>query len=136
MYLSQEDYDHKLQDIKQTILKGLPGSMSMNYNSLNNIKKMIDNYKNLNKIDLQQNLKYFLLQILPYAKKYQIKLAIHPDDPANFNLFGIPRIVSSYEDFQFIAYISSIYQPYNGFTYCCGSLAANSLYFLNKFITF
>ena len=37
-------------------------------------------------------LKYFLERIMPVCNKYDIKMAIHPDDPA-WSVFGLPRII-------------------------------------------
>mgnify|MGYP002242629681 CR=1 FL=1 len=39
-----------------------------------------------------KNLKYFLERIMPVCDKYDINMAIHPDDPA-WSVFGLPRII-------------------------------------------
>lgn len=117
---------NELQVLKETILKGLPGSMVESYD-LEIFKTQLKKYKSIDNNALKQNLKYFLSKIGPTADKYNIKLAIHPDDPP-FEVFGIPRIVSNLKDFQ------DIYSYYpsnnNGVTLCVGSLASinNDIY--------
>ena len=36
-----------------------------------------------------------------FAEENNVKMAIHPDDPP-IPLFGVPRIVSTYDDYNFI----------------------------------
>ena len=49
-------------------------------------------------------------------------MAIHPDDPP-IPLFGLPRIVSTIDDYDFI--FKSCKSHSNGMTFCAGSLASN-----------
>ena len=72
--------------------------------------------------DLRANFKYFLDAIMPTCEKYNIKMGVHPDDPA-YDLFGLPRICKCEEDLVKIARMNS--SPYNGFTLCTGSLGSN-----------
>jgi len=46
------------------------------------------------------NLKYFLNQVLPIAEKWNVKLAMHPDDPPFSPIRGIARIMRSVENYQ------------------------------------
>ena len=50
-------------------------------------------------------------------------MCIHPDDPP-FDLFGIPRVVSTYEDLDFI--FKAIPSLSNGLTFCTGSLGVRT----------
>ena len=50
-------------------------------------------------------------------------MALHPDDPP-ISLFGLPRIVSNQEDYQFV--LDQYKSHNNGITFCTGSLASNS----------
>lgn len=44
---------------------------------------------------LWRNYEYFLRAVIPEAEKYQIKLALHPDDPPVSRLGGVSRIMTS-----------------------------------------
>jgi len=61
--------------------------------------------------------------LIVVAEENNIKMAIHPDDPP-IPLFGVPRIVSTYEDYKFI--LNSYNSKSNGMTFCSGSLASNA----------
>ena len=67
--------ENELQVLKETILKGLPGSMVESYD-LEIFKTQLNKYKSIDSNALKQNLKYFLSKIGPTADKYNIKLAI------------------------------------------------------------
>jgi len=109
-----------LNDMKFSIMGGLPAS-EKNY-SISEFKKMLDAYKNVKHNDLRENLRDFIRAIIPVAEENNVKMAIHPDDPP-IPLFGVPRIVSSHEDYKFI--LNSINSKSNGMTFCSGSLASN-----------
>lgn len=47
--------------------------------------------------ELWDNYEYFLKAVIPYAEKYGIKLALHPDNPPT-NLGNVSRIMTSYEN--------------------------------------
>lgn len=53
--------------------------------------------KTITKEELWQNYEYFIKAIVPYAEKYGIKLALHPDDPPR-DLGGVARIMKSAEN--------------------------------------
>ncbi len=72
--------------------------------------------------ELRANFKYFLDAIMPTCEKYNIKMGVHPDDPA-YDLFGLPRICKCEDDLVKIARMNK--SPYNGFTLCTGSLGSN-----------
>ena len=46
------------------------------------IKELFEMYKDIDDEKLFANLKYFLERIMPVCDKYDINMAIHPDDPA------------------------------------------------------
>ena len=48
--------------------------------------------------ELWANYEYFLKAVIPYAEKYGIKLALHPDDPPVPRLGDVERIMISYEN--------------------------------------
>jgi mannonate dehydratase len=80
-------------------------------------------YENINRDKLRENLSYFLNEICPIADECGVKLAIHPDDPP-FDILGLPRIVNSQEDFDYI--LSNADYASNGVCFCTGSLGASS----------
>lgn len=67
-------------------------------------------------------MKYFLDAILPICEKYEVKMAIHPDDPG-WSVFGLPRIITSGEALRRMVDMSP--SPCNGVTLCTGSLGTN-----------
>ena len=65
------------------------------------VKELFEMYKDVDDEKLFANLKYFLERIMPTCDKYNINMAIHPDDPA-WSVFG-----------------------HNGVTFCSGSYGTN-----------
>ena len=61
------------------------------------VKALFEIYKGVDNEALFANLKYFLEAIMPVCDKYDINMAIHPDDPA-WSVFGLPRIITSGEN--------------------------------------
>ena len=106
------------QAIADTILLGIPSEKKLD---IPGIKARLGHYADITREQLQQHLKYFLRQIVPVAEELGMKLAIHPDDPP-FDVLGLPRIVTGYEDIQFI--LQAVDSPANGICYCTGSLGA------------
>lgn len=47
---------------------------------------------------LWDNYEYFIKAVIPYAEKYDIQLALHPDDPPLALLGDVSRIMVSYEN--------------------------------------
>lgn len=86
------------------------------------IKELFEMYKDVDEEKLFENLKYFLSAIMPTCEKYDIKMAIHPDDPA-WPVFGLPRIVTNKENI--LRLVNSVDSPCNGITLCTGSLGSN-----------
>ncbi|MBQ9048877.1 MAG: mannonate dehydratase [Solobacterium sp.] len=86
------------------------------------IKEMFEAYKDVSADDLFDNLKYFLEKIMPVCNKYDIKMAIHPDDPA-WPIFGLPRIIINKENI--LRMCSMVDDPHNGVTFCSGSYGTN-----------
>ncbi|MCA5012119.1 MULTISPECIES: mannonate dehydratase [unclassified Enterococcus] len=79
-------------------------------------------YEGVTEEDLFENLKYFLLKVIPVCEEADVRLAIHPDDPP-WEIFGFPRITKNLSDLKRIMDI--IDSPYNGITFCTGSLGAD-----------
>ena len=45
------------------------------------LKKLFAQYASVSHEDLFRNLQYFLKAVIPMCEQYDVKLAIHPDDP-------------------------------------------------------
>lgn len=117
-----EEYFKKLTPIEiekltTNILQGVPGSLEVL--SLKDFKELLLRYSDINQDQLRQNLQYFLQAVVPEAENAGVKLCCHPDDPP-FSLFGIPRVVSTESDIEFL--LNAIDNPSNGITFCTGSL--------------
>jgi mannonate dehydratase len=69
--------------------------------------------------ELWQNLDYFLRRIVPVAEKWQVKLAMHPDDPPLSPIRGVGRIMRSVDNFQRL--LDLVPSPMNGITLCQGN---------------
>lgn len=89
---------------------------------LSRLKELFEMYKDVDDEKLFENLKYFLSAVMPTCEKYNIKMAIHPDDPA-WPVFGLPRIIVNKENI--LRMVNSINSPCNGVTLCAGSLGSN-----------
>jgi len=83
---------------------------------------LFDKYKGMDEEKLFLNLKYFLEAIMPVCEKYDVKMAIHPDDPP-WPIFGLPRIIRSKDHIK--RFLDLVDSPYNGLTLCTGSLGPN-----------
>jgi len=89
---------------------------------LEKVKELFEIYKNVDEEQLFANLKYFLDKIMPVCNKYDIKMAIHPDDPA-WSVFGLPRIIINQANIQRMMEMTN--DVHNGVTFCSGSYGTN-----------
>ena len=86
------------------------------------VKELFELYKDVDDEKLFENLKYFLEKIMPVCDKYNINMAIHPDDPA-WSVFGLPRIIINEENI--LRMMKMVDNPHNGVTFCSGSYGTN-----------
>lgn len=84
-------------------------------------KHLLAFYKDIDRDILRENLRYFLSAVMPVCEEWGIDLCIHPDDPP-FQMLGLPRIVTSGEDIDWL--LRAVDNPHNGLTFCAGSLSA------------
>jgi len=68
---------------------------------------------------LWETLEYFLKKVLPVAEKWNVKLAMHPDDPPLSPIRGVGRIMRSIENYQRL--LDIVPSPMNGITMCQGN---------------
>ena len=111
----------EIQRISDNMLKGLPGSEE-GY-SMEEFKAMLNTYKGIDANQLRSHLVQFLKEIIPLAEQLGIRMCIHPDDPP-FTLLGLPRIVSTQSDYQYI--FDQVPAISNGITFCTGSLGVRA----------
>lgn len=86
------------------------------------IKELFTLYRNVDEEKLFSNLKYFLEAIMPVCNRYDIRMAIHPDDPA-WSVFGLPRIITCLPNLERM--MKMVDDPHNGVTFCAGSYGTN-----------
>ena len=89
---------------------------------LGKVKELFEAYKDVTAEDLFNNLVYFLKAIMPVCNKYNINMAIHPDDPA-WRVFNLPRIITNKENI--LKMMKAVDDPHNGLTFCTGSLGTD-----------
>ena len=86
------------------------------------VKELFELYREIDEEKLFENLVYFLKRIMPVCEKYNINMAIHPDDPA-WSVFGLPRIVNNKENL--LRLMNAVDNRHNGVTFCTGSLGTS-----------
>ena len=82
------------------------------------VTSLFELYRDINEDQLFDNLVYFLKAIMPVCNKYDIRMAIHPDDPA-WSVFSLPRIITSEEGI--LRLMKAVDNIHNGVTFCSGS---------------
>ena len=88
---------------------------------LAHLPELMEAYQGMDHELMYANYKYFLDAVIPTCERYEVRLAVHPDDPA-FDLFGWPRVVSSKEGIQRVLDLNP--SPYNGLCLCLGSFSS------------
>lgn len=68
---------------------------------------------------LWDSLQYFLDRVVPMAEKWNVKLAMHPDDPPLSPIRGVSRIMRSVDNYQRLLDMAP--SPVNGIALCQGN---------------
>jgi mannonate dehydratase len=116
--------------LQHNIVAGLPGSNDKW--GLEDIKRLLNTYQNIDADQLRSNLVAFLEHMMPTCQELNIRLCCHPDDPP-FSILGLPRIMSTANDYAYI--MRAVDNPYNGITICTGSLGVRKDINFEEFIT-
>ena len=118
--LAAEYFATMTQEEKNTlvanIIPGLPGAEE-GY-TLEQFRARLATYDGIDKAKLRENMAHFLRSIVPVAEQCGLSLAVHPDDPPR-PILGLPRIVSTIEDMQWLK--DTVDSIHNGFCFCTGS---------------
>jgi mannonate dehydratase len=117
--LLQQMSETRRDRLIRTVVAGLPGTVEVY--TLDYVRNAIASYAEIGRRGLRANLGEFLRAVCPIAEELGVRLCIHPDDPPQ-SLLGLPRIVSTMEDLQFL--IDQTPEQANGITFCSGSLGA------------
>ena len=64
-------------------------------------RQLLALYDGITKEQLRENMRYFLSAIMPVCEECGMKMCVHPDDPP-FPVLGLPRIVTSDEDIEWM----------------------------------
>jgi len=103
--------------LQNNIVAGLPGSSE--HWTLDDIHRLLATYREIDAERLRRHLIDFLSEVTPLAEELGINLCCHPDDPP-FPLLGLPRIMSSEDDYARV--MAAVDNAHNGITFCTGSL--------------
>lgn len=117
----QEELAHNIIIVTQAFIHGVVDENSDDYKK--QFLSYLKEYQGIGKEELRLHLSSFLNEVVPVAEEAGVNLCIHPDDPP-FPLLGLPRIVSTYDDIQWI--LSQNNSLSNGITFCTGSLSAKA----------
>ena len=112
-----------LQGLSNNIVAGLPGAND-NW-SLADVRGLLAGYAVIDHEKLQRHLIDFLSEVVPTAEKLGMRLCCHPDDPP-FPLLGLPRVMSSLEDYSYV--LNTVDSSANGVTFCTGSLGVSKTF--------
>lgn len=112
--------DSQKQELIETILYGLPGSMEAL--TLDEFNLALKEYDEIGDKELRENLYFFIREIIPTAEEAGIYMVVHADDPPR-PLLGLPRVVSNKNDIQQL--FDAANSKHNGLTLCTGSFGAD-----------
>ncbi len=116
----KEQLAYNIIVVTQGFIDGLVDGEAPDYMKL--FLEFIDTYKEIDALKLRKNLSSFLNDVIPVAEEFGVKMCIHPDDPP-FSVLGLPRIVSTLDDLEWIC--NEVNSISNGITFCTGSLSVN-----------
>jgi mannonate dehydratase len=111
----------QIDELERTLIDWLP-ARDFTYDR-QSFRRALSAYKDVTVEDVRDNLVEFVREIAAVAEEEGARLAVHPDDPA-FPLFGLPRVMSTAEDFRKL--FEAVPSQANGLTLCAGSLGSNA----------
>jgi mannonate dehydratase len=120
----------QLEELAGIVMFGIPGEKKL---TTKEMLQKLEVYDDIDAAALRDNLCYFQKEISDVAVACGVRLAIHPDDPP-FPILGLPRIVSSFEDFTY--FLNKVDNAANGVCFCTGSLGASAKNDLAEMVKF
>lgn len=111
--------DDQKRHLVRNVCAGLPGAAE--FWTLSSLSEKLADYHAIDADDLRRAHIDFLSEVAPLAERLELRLCCHPDDPP-FSLLGLPRIMSTAEDYR--AILSAVDSRSVGMTFCTGSLGA------------
>ena len=106
--------------LARNIVAGLPGAAE--HWNIADVRAALASYAGIDAARLRTHLADFLSEVVPTAEALGLRLCCHPDDPP-FRLLGLPRIVSTADDYASL--VAAVPSPANGITFCTGSLGVD-----------
>ena len=113
--------ESQIATLEKNIIAGLPGGED-SYDR-EGIRRRIALFDEVGPEGMRANLIEFIREITPVAEDVGVRLGVHPDDPP-FSLFGLPRVVSTADDYR--ALLGAVEAEANGMTFCAGSLGSRA----------
>jgi mannonate dehydratase len=99
---------------------GVPGAAPASIVSMGSAKSLFFG-REYSRDEIRANLTYFLKQVVPVAEEEGVVIGLHPDDPPVSSLFGVPRVLSTFEDCRKALNITGSSNV--GLCLCCGTWA-------------
>ncbi len=116
----QEKLAHNIIVVSQGFIDGTIDVSVTDYKKA--FLSFLGTYNHIDSAKLRDHLSLFLKDVIPVAEEAGVNLCIHPDDPP-FPVLGLPRIVSTQDDLEWIC--NQVDSTANGITFCTGSLSVN-----------
>ncbi|MFY9150516.1 MAG: mannonate dehydratase [Prolixibacteraceae bacterium] len=116
----QENLARNIIVVSQGFIDGTIDGSVVDYKSA--FLSFLKTYSHIDRDRLREHLSLFLKDVVPVAEKAGVNLCVHPDDPP-FPVLGLPRIVSTQDDLEWIC--DQVDSIANGITFCTGSLSVN-----------
>jgi mannonate dehydratase len=110
----------KIEELERTLIDWLP-AREFTYDR-ESFRRALALYDEVGAEELRANLVALVREIAAVAEEEDVRLAIHPDDPA-FPIFGLPRVMSTAEDVRKL--FAAVPSPACGITLCAGSFGSN-----------
>jgi mannonate dehydratase len=114
--------EHPLGVLRTAEYEDRGGSIQTGYDHAWTQRKDDHPAAGITEAELWDNLEYFLDEVVPVAEEAGVNMALHPDDPPISPIRGVPRIVTSVDNYERILDLHD--SPRHGVTFCQGNFSA------------